>query len=305
MAWIRGIILALVTVKSGASPHLHGSKKHKGVHKKGGHGHHNHNATAVAPAPIVTPPPKQLCTVSLPRHSVQADAEADALGWLDKLFSKQEESSYNIPADEKKTILASASRFSKQESDECTEDSYGEILQTSAAKLFSHPLVQMKPGENFADLGSGLGQLILDAVLLGEAKHAVGVELSTSRSKDSCSALQEVSKALPQSQLSGWRASRHESQTEVLQGDVMGLDDQLISELNVVYVSGLCFRPAMLSALAQKLDKSLPQGARVASLRKLDGLPANSKLKLKGTIDLPMSWSMPGYSQAVYVYKAE
>lgn len=305
MAWMRSITVMLIAITgSHATPHLHGSKKHKGVHKKGGHGHKMHNTT-VAAAPIVTPPPQRLCVVNLPRHSVSADSQADALGWLDKVFGKQEEGSYNLPAEEKKSILSAAARFSKQESDECTEDSYGEILQTSAAKLFAHPLVQMKPGENFADLGSGLGQLVMDAVLLGEAKHAVGVELSASRSKEACSALQEVSKALPATQLSGWRATRHESQTEVLQGDVMGLDDQLIGDLNVVYVADLCFRPAMLSALAQKLDKSLPQGARVASLRKLDSLPANSRLKLKGTIDLPMSWSMPGYSQAVYVYKAE
>lgn len=307
MAWTSTLITVLFSVHSSvcdASPHLHGNKKHKGAHKKGGHGHHLHTTTAVA-APIVTPAPQQLCAVNLPRHAVNVDAQADALGWLDTVFGKQEESSYKLPEEDKKSILASAVRFSKETSAECTEDSYGEILQTSAAKLFAHPLVQMKPGETFADLGSGLGQLVTAAVLLGEAKRAVGVELSASRSKEACSALQEVAKALPVTELSGWRAARHESPTEVLQGDVMGLTDQSISEMNVVYVADLCFRPAMLTALAQKLDKSLPEGARVASLRELDSLPTNSRLKLKGTIDLPMSWSMPGYSQAVYVYKAQ
>jgi len=157
---------------------------------------------------------------------------------LDKVFGRQEESSYNIPEEEKKTILSSAVRFSKEVSDECTEDSYGEILQTSAAKLFSHPLVQMKPGETFADLGSGLGQLVMDAVFLGEAKRAVGIELSAARSKEACSALQEVSKALPATQLSGWRAARHESQTEILQGDVMGLTDEHIGDMEDEEIEG-------------------------------------------------------------------
>lgn len=305
------LAIVLLSVQSfcEASPYLHGHKKNKGVHKKGGHGHSHpsghklHNITAVVAAPVVTAPPQQLCKVNLPRHAVQAAAQSDALGWLDKVISKNEESSYNIPEEEKKTILSSAARFSKETADECTEDSYGEILQTSAAKLFSHPLVLMKPGETFVDFGSGLGQLVIDAVLLGEAKRAVGIELSPSRSKEACSALQEVAKALPVTDLSGWRAGRHESQTEILQGDVMGLTDALIGDMNVVYVADLCFRPAMLKALTLKLDKSLPQGARVVSLRKLDSLPANSRLKMTGTVDLPMSWSMPGYSQAVYIYK--
>jgi len=307
VAWTCTLAIVLLSAQSfcDASPHLHGSKNRKGVHKKGTHGRKLQNATVAAAAPIVSPPPQRLCAVNLPRHAIQADAQGDALGWLDKVFGKEEESSYNIPTEDKNTILTSAVRFSKVASDECTEDSYGEILQTSAAKLFSHPLVQMKPGETFADLGSGLGQLVMDAVLVGEAKRAVGVELSATRSKEACSALQEVSKALPVTELSGWRASRHESQTEVFQGDLMGLPDDLISELNVVYVANLCFRPAMLSALSQKLDKSLPEGARVASLRKFDSLGEKPRLTLAGTVDLPMSWSMPGYSQAVYIYKVQ
>lgn len=300
----------LITVALGmqgfcnALPHLHGKKKHKGAHKKGVHAHKVKNATSEA-APIVSPSPEKLCTIMLPRHAVQADSQDDALGWLDKTFARQEESSYNIPEQDKKTILDSAVRFSKQPAVECSEDSYGEILQTSAVKLFAHPLVQLKPGETFADLGSGLGQLVMDAVLVGEAKRSVGVELSQSRSKESCATLQEVSKALPVTELSGWRATRHESQAEILSGDLFGLPDSFVNELNVVYVANLCFRPAMLTALAGKLEKALPEGARVASLRKFDGLSEKSRLKFQGTVDLPMSWSIPGYSQAVYVYKTE
>ena len=37
--------------------------------------------------------------MNLPRHAVQAAAQSDALGWLDKVISKNEESSYNIPED--------------------------------------------------------------------------------------------------------------------------------------------------------------------------------------------------------------
>jgi hypothetical protein len=306
MACTRALVIVLLSVLSfcDASPHLHGNKKHKGAHKKGGHGHKQlklHNTTA---QPIVSPPPQQLCSVNLPRHAVQEVSQDDALGWLDKVFGKEEENSYNIPDQDKKAILASAVRFSKEAAIECSEDSYGEILQTSASKLFAHPLVQLKPGETFADLGSGLGQLVMDAVLVGEAKRSVGVELSAQRSKEACTALQEVEKALPVTQLSGWRAARHESQTQIFSGDLFGLPDSLVNELNVVYVANLCFRPAMLKALALKLDKALPEGARVASLRKFDSLPEKSRLTMTGVVDLPMSWSMPGYSQAVYIYKA-
>jgi hypothetical protein len=306
MTHTSALVIVLLSAQSfcDASPHLHGNKKHKGVHKKGAHGHKLHNATSQA-TPIVSARPQRLCAVNLPRHAVQGQSQEDALGWLDKVFAKQEESSYNIPDQDKKMIVDSAVRFSKEPAIECSEDSYGEILQTSASKLFAHPLVQLKPGETFADLGSGLGQLVMDAVIVGEAKRSVGVELSQSRSKEACSALQEVSKAMPVTQLSGWRAARHESQTEIFSGDLFGLTDAFVKELNVVYVANLCFRPAMLEALAKKLDKALPEGARVASLRKFGSLPEKSRLKLTGVVDLPMSWSVPGYSQAVYIYKAQ
>jgi len=309
MVFSRAVAVVLISVQSfsNALPHSHG-KKHGNLHGKKHQAHMSQNSTTGLAAHVVavsTPAPQQLCSVSLPRHAVSSANQDDALGWLDKVFGKQEEGSYNIPEQDKTTILSSALRFGKEPAVECSEDSYGEILQSSAAKLFNHPLVQLKPGDTFVDMGSGLGQLVMDAVLLGEAKRAVGVELSASRTKEACSVLQEVSKALPVSQLSGWRATRHESQTEIYQGDLFGLPDDLLKEINVAYVANLCFRPAMLAALGEKLGTSLSDGARVASLRKFENLSEKSRLKLKGTVDLPMSWSVPGYGQAVYIYKVE
>lgn len=309
------LILALGVKASLRGPKHHGKKGHKG-----GHGHHHKAVVAAAsknaadqiavPEIAVTSPAKvkNICAAHLPKHEVNTKDEKDAFEWLDSVYDQFEEGAYKIPKSDSNQVRAAASKVGKELPIQCNEDSYGEIPQDSAAKLFQNPMVNLQPGETFADLGSGLGRLVVDAALVANVKRAVGVELSTSRSTSACKALTNVTKAMPVEE-GGWRAERHNSEVELYEGNILDLGNDFLGKINVAYVANLCFRPDLLNAVTVKLSRDLPDGARVVSLRNLeldqaDG-PATKdtkRIKLKGTVDLPMSWSVEGYAQAIYIY---
>lgn len=247
------------------------------------------------------------CSASLPRHSVKQGDEKDAVEYLDSIYDKYEESAYEIPRADAQKVKAAAEHAGKEMPIQCNEDAYGEIPQESAIKMFSHPLVGLRSNELFVDLGSGLGRLVIDAAVFASVHRALGVELSHTRHNASCQAVQEVSHAMPAIPGSGWRASRHNSKVEFLEADILKLDDELLHDAGVVYVASLCFRTELLAKVREKLDRCLPTGARIVSLKAFDPPRKGYKTRLhqKGTMDLPMSWSVPGYAQALYVYEAK
>jgi SAM-dependent methyltransferase len=310
MAFKILIVLALGLSCAEASlrgPHHHGKKGHKG-----GHSHHHKGDKAGVAATVnhtvpelATTSPTQvrnLCATHLPRHEVSENDEKDAFGWLDGVYDEYEELAYKIPKSDSNKVRAAASKVGKELPIQCNEDSYGEIPQESAAKLFQNPMVNLQAGETFADLGSGLGRLVVDAALVANVKRAIGVELSETRSASACKALTNVTKAFPTQDASGWRAERHRSEVELYQGNILDLGKDFLGKINVAYVANLCFRPDLLNAVAVKLSRDLPDGSRVVSLRNLELNKDTKRLKFKGTVDLPMSWSVEGYAQAVYVY---
>lgn len=311
MAFKTLVVLALGLSCAEAS--LRGPKHHGKKGHKGGHGHHHKDKAVVAAASNTanqTIPElattssvkvRNLCATHLLRHEVSESNEKDAFQWLDGVYDQFEEGAYKIPKSDSKAVRAAASKVGKELPIQCNEDSYGEIPQESAAKLFSNPMVNLQPGETFADLGSGLGRLVVDAALVANVKRAIGVELSTSRSASACHALGNVSKAMPV-QGNGWRAERHQTEVELYQGNILDLGKDFLGQVNVAYVANLCFRPDLLNAVAVKLSRDLPKGSRVVSLRNLELNKDTKRMKLKGTVDLPMSWSVEGYAQALYIY---
>merc|ERR1719235_2140347 len=311
MAFKTLVVLALGLSCAEAS--LRGPKHHGKKGHKGGHGHHHKDKAVVAAASNFTTPTvpelattsptkvQNVCSGHLPRHEVSESNEKDAFQWLDGGYDQFEEGAYKIPKSDSKAVRAAAAKVGKELPIQCNEDSYGEIPQESAAKLFSNPMVNLQPGETFADLGSGLGRLVVDAALVANVKRAIGVELSSSRSSAACHALSDVSKAVPTSQ-GGWRAERHESAVELYEGNILDLGKDFLGKIDVAYVANLCFRPDLLNAVAVKLSRDLPDGSRVVSLRNLELNAETKRLKLKGTVNLPMSWSVEGYAQALYIY---
>jgi len=309
MAFFRSLAVLALGLRCAESslrgPH-HGKKGHKG-----GKGHHHKAVAAATPAKLIaseddatTSASKvhNLCGAQLPRHQVDSSNNKDAFTWLDSVYDQFEESAYKIPKSESTKVRSAADKVGKELPIQCNEDSYGEIPQESAAQLFRNPMVNLQSGETFADLGSGLGRLVIDAALVANVKKAIGVELSHTRSASACLALTNVTKAMPTDQSSGWRSERHHSEVQLYEGNILYLGKDLLGKLDVVYVANLCFRPDLLNAVAVKLSRDLPSESRLVSLRELELNNDTKRLKLKGTVNLPMSWSVEGYAQAIYVY---
>lgn len=184
----------------------------------------------------------------------------------------------------------------------CREDTYGEITQRGAAQLFADPLVNLRAGDTFMDLGSGLGKLVADAAILAGASRSIGVELSDFRWSEGCKALGMIASNLDGGGTGGSGAGgghrgglmRH---MELRRGNMLHAD---VSSADVVYVASLCFRPGLMEQLRAVLARKLKTGARVASLRRF---PSGPRLVLQATLRVPMDWSAPGDPQPVFVYK--
>jgi len=65
---------------------------------------------------------------------------------------------------------------------------YGELLLDDFVDMLGH--VGAQAGQQFYDLGSGLGQLVFTAGLLG--LNATGVEIVTQRHEQACAAMQQA-----------------------------------------------------------------------------------------------------------------
>jgi len=137
----------------------------------------------------------------------------------------------------------------------CAEDSYGEIPLEYANGLFSH--VKATSADSFADLGSGLGRVTIEAAVIGGMKRAVGVELSKQRHEMACKGLSKAKKELDE--IPGKAGSAH---VELRQGDFLKFD---LSGFTLVFASTICFRDTLMEHLGAKLAKELPAGARFAA----------------------------------------
>lgn len=194
----------------------------------------------------------------------------------------------------------------------CTEDTYGEMTQLGAAQMFANPHVLLKPGDTFVDLGSGFGRLVADAVILGGAGRAVGVELSHGRWQDGCQSMQNLADLLKSEQTTSdtkapLRASTATQHLELRRGDMLRAN--VFSDADVVYVASLCFRPALLEQLQAVLVQQLRSGVRVVTLRRFVepqvNQPASKKLVFQAMIRVGMDWNAHDDPQPVFVYRVE
>lgn len=181
----------------------------------------------------------------------------------------------------------------------CEEDSYGEISSSGALKLFS--LVNLSDRDTFADLGSGLGKLPIQAAVLGGAGAVFGVELSDKRHVLACKGLKAVDVAL-QAKLGS--ETRRKVKVQLIHGSML---DSSLSKVSVVWVNGVCIRAPLMTHLGQKFAKELSEGTRVAmtwseTIYKKMPKTLPSRLVEKKRVRLRQSWTS-GYP--VHVLQVE
>lgn len=215
-----------------------------------------------------------------------------------------------LPSADARAIQRSANASGPPDPLSCGEGVYGEIPPGSAAELFRHEAVQLGHSDIFFDLGAGLGGLAVAAAVLGDAGRAVGVELAKSRFDLGCAVLGDVER-----DISGMAASNSSggaavgmNRVDLRLGDLFEVPD--LKQATVVYVANFCFRKAMMQRLARRLRRELSAGTRLILLRSFDAAdltpqPGQRNLVKVAEPSLPMTWSLPGYANALYIYRVE
>mmetsp|Transcript_14881 Transcript_14881/g.42706 ORF Transcript_14881/g.42706 Transcript_14881/m.42706 type:complete len:278 (+) Transcript_14881:36-869(+) len=108
------------------------------------------------------------------------------------------------------------------------------------------------------DLGAGLGRPTLRAVLLHGASAGVGVELSSTRWREGCSALRTLGRRLAGA--AERPRDRPTARVELRLGDALLAD---VSGATRVLLFATCFPAEVVQTLQRKLLEELPDGARV------------------------------------------
>jgi len=157
---------------------------------------------------------------------------------------------------------------------------YGEIMPTAAMKLIDY--LGLSKSDNFYDLGSGVGKLVLSAAMASRAK-CVGIELVEPRWRIATEALAEARS------LGVLRARTVEFRNE----DFMTSD---IADATVVYSCSIAFPLRFMKKLVERLAE-LKKGLIFVTLQDLD---PNEWFEPQDVLYLDMSWRR---RSGVYVYQ--
>ena len=135
---------------------------------------------------------------------------------------------------------------------------------------------------NFVDLGSGTGRVVFNASIYFNQVH--GVELSTKRHNIGRKIL--------------------EKNKDRLRGNINLVNDNMYnlncSEMDVVYISSLCFTDGMMERLKEKLGGELKDGSLIFTSKEMYIEGNNNFVKLENELNVKMTWSD---KSQLYIYK--
>lgn len=181
-------------------------------------------------------------------------------------------------------MFTSVSGFgiSKEEKELITQKggnpTYGEILPSSLQTILND--LNIKEGQTFYDLGSGVGKSVIQAFLEYPFSKAVGIELSPTRFKQA----EEV-------------AQKIKNRTLEFRNEDFVMSD--ISDADVIYMASTCYPEELMNTLLDRFA-GLKDGTVIISLKSLPNRASSLGFKQINKYTLPMTW-MEGNS--VYVYK--
>ena len=143
---------------------------------------------------------------------------------------------------------------------------------------------------NFVDLGSGTGRVVFNASIY--FNQVYGVELSTKRHNIGNKILEENKNRL--------RNNIHlvnGDMYNLVNGDMYNLN---CSEMDVVYISSLCFTDEMMESLKEKLGGKLKNGSLIFTSKEMNIDGNNNFIKLDNELNVKMTWSE---NSQLYIYK--
>lgn len=255
---------------------------------------------AVGSAPTLGPH----CTIDL---HVDTKAVGDTQ-WLRQVFEGLDG---RVGTKEIEKIRAVGAKHGSMVEGSCGEDTYGEITAEGLQTLLQHESMQPSRGV-FFDLGAGTGHAVVNVALHHAFSEVIGIELSEQRYNQGCEAFQRLSSGLSDSSKPGVKVAGEGDKEAV--HVVMALGDATttsLSNVDVVYVASVCFRPSLLEVLVAHLCKELRPGVRVASARplredfSLEGQKhdcgGGKSIKKTATFMVGMTWG----SSFVHIYQIE
>lgn len=135
---------------------------------------------------------------------------------------------------------------------------------------------------NFVDLGSGTGRVVFNASIYFNQVH--GVELSTKRHNIGSKILKE-------------NKNRLRNNIHLVNGDMYEFN---CSEMDVVYISSLCFTDGMMERLKEKLGRELKTGSLIFTSKEMDIEDNDNFVKLENELNVKMTWND---NSQLYIYK--
>lgn len=150
---------------------------------------------------------------------------------------------------------------------------YGEFTPDGVQVLLNE--LAVGPGDVFCDLGSGVGKVVVQALLARKPSEAMGIELSQERHDGAEIAHHRLTKLLP-SMAEGPRL-------RFVHGDILALDEE-VARCNKIFFCSTVWPPELLKSMQEKLTSmSFRQTpVLVASSRELKdfgGLSSSAKYK--------------------------
>eukprot|EP00747_Dinoflagellata_sp_TGD_P067608 gnl/TRDRNA2_/TRDRNA2_155355_c0_seq1.p1 gnl/TRDRNA2_/TRDRNA2_155355_c0~~gnl/TRDRNA2_/TRDRNA2_155355_c0_seq1.p1 ORF type:complete len:241 (-),score=48.50 gnl/TRDRNA2_/TRDRNA2_155355_c0_seq1:23-745(-) len=179
------------------------------------------------------------------------------------------------------------------------ETTYGELLLPGFRRVLEEPILAWRGAEElFVDLGSGMGKLVVAALMQHGAREAVGVELAGVRAAAACAAV----KRLQNRSAAAAAGSSSPATVRMVRDDI--LNTSALHSATVVLLGNACFRNSFLQRVAMHLRSSLALGTRVLTMRKLpEEAVSGRQLRLLGEVRLrpfDVSWSAGG---VIFIYQ--
>jgi len=137
---------------------------------------------------------------------------------------------------------------------------YGEIVLGDFIDMLDH--VGAHAGQHFYDLGSGLGQLVFTAGLLG--LDATGVEVVTQRHEQACAAMEQAEKQ---------DIGHKHGSIKFTHGSFYDVD---FSDADIVFINSILFSDEMMLVISQKARK-MKHGSRILSYLSLPDVDQDQK----------------------------
>lgn len=151
---------------------------------------------------------------------------------------------------------------------------YGELLFPSLMKILK--TLVLTEADNFLDLGSGMGNLVLGVYLRTRLKEVIGIEASPTLHAHGIKVLQKVFDAFPK--------LRESSRTlRLLQGNFLQYD---FNRVSIIYTCSTCFTQELMWLIGEKMNRA-PLLRQVISLKPIASL---TRLPLKKIISIECSW---------------